>query len=409
MPPKTRQAVEQPDAALPRGGEVPELDPDGLATVVPDQPARAKDAPPKIERLATSYFNRLWEGTPLKGDEEVVTMTLNPLWPIGDLREDINAWRAVVALTRTATVFVLDQEDVDMVMESMRDDGTAAEAEGMTETGTSDDPGEVEQLEEAHPYDFIDLPPLPYPRMAIEVTTPQGYPAAIYASKPAGQGGNHPLMLINETVAGQTWDVFFPSVEPRGESELWNFRIESGGKFSIPATSLRPDNPDGNVIDPSSVSEETSPRAARFWRRLAMDLVSLILAENVPHEEVHVYRQYRREFERRMLGKKAAKKSGYKFPTIYWVRLEHGGESQREETGRGYSVRFLVRGHWREYTEKVVPVTKGGKTHDRHYAGKKVWVKPHIKGPVGAPWKGRPIYRGNAVERVTPDPEAVES
>lgn len=427
MPPKFRG---EPHGE-PQWQERAELDPDLLDTVVPDQPARAKDQPPKVERLATSYFQRLWDGTPLKADEDVVRMTLDPLWPIGDLREDINAWRATVALTRTSTVFVLDQEDVDMVMESMRADSAAPDDDPASdemrlvsgigeEAGASPfEEGAEEAVErrqaardelaggsvsvddaDAHPYDFIDLPPLPYPRMAIEVTTPQGYPAAIYASKPAGQGGNHPLMLVNETEAGAVWDVFFPSVEPRGESELWNFRIASGGKFSIPATSLRPDNPDGRVIDPKTVDEKSSPRAARFWRRLTLDLVSLILAENVPHDAVPVPRQHRRGVERQINGKKGA--GGYRFPKVYWVRLEHGGEGQREETGRGYSVRFLVRGHWRQYREGEV--FTGGKK--RVYSGKKVWVRPYIKGPVGAPWKGRPVYRGNATERVSEHADA---
>lgn len=408
----------------PRRRDIPELDPESLPD--PQQPTTKKaDEQPRIDRLATSYFQRLWEGTPLKSDETVVTLTLNPLLGLGDLTDDMNAWRAVVALTRTATVFVLDQEDVDAVMESMREEVVEvpaevdAEAEGpeafapgaeegvvRIEAARSDDIAGTLHDPDAHPYDFIDLPPLPYPRMAVEVVTPQGFPAAIYASRPAGQGGNHPLMIVNETEPGVRWDVFFPSVEPRGESELWNFQIRSGGGFTVPATILRPDNPvEGKPeeVEASTVTEQTAPKTARFWRRLTLDLISLILAENVPHETVHVYRQQRRQIERQV----DPKKKGYRFPTIYWVRLSHSGDRKEGASARALSVRFLVRGHWRQYGKGTILVNKGGKQHERTMGGKRVWVKPHIKGPVGSPWKGRPVYRGNAVERGDPDPSAV--
>lgn len=45
---------------------------------------------------------------------------------------------------------------------------------------------------------------------------------------------------------------------------------------------------------------------------------------------------------------------------------------------REYKYRRMVRGHWRRLPEKSM------------------WIKAYIKGPAGAPWKGRPVYKVTA-------------
>lgn len=66
---------------------------------------------------------------------------------------------------------------------------------------------------------------------------------------------------------------------------------------------------------------------------------------------------------------------GWKPPTIYHLDIGGSHEATAEEGGRVYTCRWLVRGHWRHAGPE-------GRT----------WIRPYIKGPVGAPFKGRPTY-----------------
>ncbi len=63
------------------------------------------------------------------------------------------------------------------------------------------------------------------------------------------------------------------------------------------------------------------------------------------------------------------------------LRPTAGADEPGEGGGRSYSCRFTVNGHWREIEDK----RNGGK--------RKVWVRGHIKGPAGAPFKtGEKVY-----------------
>lgn len=66
------------------------------------------------------------------------------------------------------------------------------------------------------------------------------------------------------------------------------------------------------------------------------------------------------------------------FPCLaqpYWVSMSNSGRENNGVSDRAYHCRWLVSGHWR-----------------RHKNGKLSWVRAYVKGPKGAPWKGRPVH-----------------
>jgi hypothetical protein len=66
------------------------------------------------------------------------------------------------------------------------------------------------------------------------------------------------------------------------------------------------------------------------------------------------------------------------FPRLaqpYWVSMADSGSTARGASDRTYHCRWLVSGHWRHYR-----------------TGDKTWIRAYVKGPKGAPWKGRPVH-----------------
>lgn len=126
-----------------------------------------------------------------------------------------------------------------------------------------------------------------------------------------------------------------------------------------------------------NVGEAASGDGASEWLRgLAVNAIHLITAKRVPRIAATWSRQARRAFERR---------HGIPFPILYYVDLNEAGETRLGVSDRIYVHRWLVQGHWR--------LNENGQKFIEHKGGLCVWVKPYVKGPAGAPWKGRPIYR----------------
>jgi hypothetical protein len=117
----------------------------------------------------------------------------------------------------------------------------------------------------------------------------------------------------------------------------------------------------------------SGPAEAKKLIDLAMTAADVITARNVPHERLQLPRQQRKQFRREQRG--GDHQGG---PEVYYVNLRRAGEGQGDRSeGPRYRrrVRWFVRGHWRTYRSGLV-----------------TWVRPHVRGPVGAPWKGRPLY-----------------
>jgi hypothetical protein len=73
------------------------------------------------------------------------------------------------------------------------------------------------------------------------------------------------------------------------------------------------------------------------------------------------------------------------FARVYDVSISTTTGDAKDETGNYLHVRFMVRGHWRisdsEHAEWV-----------EAKEARCIWVRAHIKGPPGMPWKGRAVY-----------------
>lgn len=120
-----------------------------------------------------------------------------------------------------------------------------------------------------------------------------------------------------------------------------------------------------------------------IWKLLAHETPRLLVETSsilgAKHDAVAVPRQHRRRVER---------SQRFAFPSVYHVDLRGAGESDSEpgdHAKREYGVRWIVRGHYRR---------EDNGQYDVPGKGSCTWVRAHVKGPPGMPWKGRPIYDG---------------
>jgi len=227
-------------------------------------------------------------------------------------------------------------------------------------------------LMSAGEYPMPELPPLPYTRIAIEaeeqmgwtVLTEGGQELAVYA------------MFLSEREQGRVWDCLWywgdanDYDRPYNDDEryvpylAWTIRSNPGEKFQVSGAY------EGHPGNTEAIGEGPAKVLAKF----AIELAQIISADKVPHEPIgFVSRQQRRHWKRKHPYVVTADK-----PRVYYVNLHAAGDTSHEkgDGSRVYHVRWLVRGHWRHYTN-----------------GRTTWIKAYVKGPVGAPWKGRPIYR----------------
>lgn len=294
-------------------------------------------------------------GEVLQKDEAAVRPTLNPLVKMM-ANEHVGAVITFAAMARTATLFLVDHTEF---------------VEAVSSAG--------------EPPLEVGLPPLPYPRIAVECLED-----ATWAMH--GPDGEHhsdlELFMIHEADRGERWDVVLllkdPQLEPgqRTNAHLLIYSIEPDG--SCTTFTRGPDagevgDLDELLIDPERlgdlyeknlmepVSLPADNPIAKTWRKLPIEFAHLANARGVTIEPVDIPRPQRRRFQR------ATK---YVHPQIYFVKI--GGELVESYPGHGdreYHCRWLVRGHW------VRPKNKP-----------KHWRRAHIRGPAGAPWRGRPVY-----------------
>jgi len=126
----------------------------------------------------------------------------------------------------------------------------------------------------------------------------------------------------------------------------------------------------------NALSEQAYRTAMLSW---AVVLADMVTARNVDRREVALPRKTHKQLSRSLPG-------GLRWtPRVYEVSIATATGDAMDETGRSLSVRFMVRGHWR----------KSFAEHARWIDSKEafcVWVTGHVKGPAGAPWKGRAVY-----------------
>lgn len=210
----------------------------------------------------------------------------------------------------------------------------------------------------------LELPPLPFPSIILEAATNDTWPI--------GQNGRISYRIqqavIQEEQQGARWGavIFYqwdghyipgaPEEDPKYAS-LFHLQVE------VTPTQIEFFAHDGE-------SHGTQSSKDVLWRFL-VEAVHFITAKGVSLVEIQPTRPERRR----------AQRAGFTMPSrLYWVQLEDkqintvAGYSERD-----YKYRWIVRGHWRHLDDI-----------------RRTWVRPYVKGPVGAPWKGRPVYRATA-------------
>lgn len=322
------------------------------------QQFRALEYPSLICSGVLDLFSR---GETLPRAEEICQLALNG-WsvPSGAI---LDAERTVftTGIARTGSIFVLDIEDMAALQDLERD--------------------------------APELPPLPFPRCWFEVwDSDRGAPTTIQS--------------FTDLDGRKEWLIAYAVLETRPSAEWMIFGVlrsegtdESHHAISIRGWGLRvlvPDDlekgvaigptdrdlsPVGVVLLPedqrilAGLDSESQQRIQNIFRG-PLDLAQLINVLGAKHTTYSMPRARRREFQRRY--RQSA-------PTIYLVNLRSAGSDEPGHGDRIYRHRWLVRGHYRRHPDGQHLVPGRGPC---------TWVRPYVKGPPGAPWKGRGIYSG---------------
>jgi hypothetical protein len=250
---------------------------------------------------------------------------------------------------------------------------------------------------------LTELPPLPYPRMWFEARGEHGEPVALWDTEPPEGSWNGPDsrelwgLAVTEIIPGHTWGMLAV------RKSDWSYQLEADAlrrgteKFQEGdwLTSLRYERvsvEEMNLLVPSSAggifaqrddddgvvsaSEGAYRGAMLAWGVVLADVVT---ARNVDRREFSLGRKAHRQMDRVAPGGRFGSR-------LYDVSIATATGDAKDETGQHLTVRFLVRGHWRVSHAE----------HARWIDAKEarcVWVAAYVKGPPGAPWKGRPIYK----------------
>jgi hypothetical protein len=276
-------------------------------------------------------------------------------------------------------------------------------------------PDEALEVFASTPPTEIELPPLPYPRMWFDCIDPDGALKPFlrvestlprlpeweedYEVRP-GRMKSDPMdaewFSVAEVVQGRSWDVAVgwspkpdddalttPNLGRVGGIGLWRLTSPPDGEGLWAYETGDPlnytDRERGLVGIPPLEPDEAEGGAAAFARACLLNAVHLVTARRVRHRPWPMPRGQRKDLGRHGMAMP---------PRLYRVDLSEAGDIRRGASDREYHVRWLVRGHWR--------LAEGGGTYVPHKGGDCTWVRPYVKGPPDAPWKGRPVYTGVA-------------
>jgi len=305
----------------------------GFARIVPPKPHPefAAGGPASEVALAALHFLRnASDVVPLRPEQIEEALEESESDP--DFADYQQVFAATVGHLSTASYYLLDAHDVHAALES--------------------EPPVQETF-----------PPLPFPRIWIEMAHLQPYLRFEWDTGDEEGGRLRVLDVLGVGIAeieqGSVWDVFVPFMfDDRAEFFVIGQRIAPGHVVAM----------DGEMMEASFVP----------IRNLAVGGVHLITARNVPVEDVVLPRPQRK----RLLREGVLRAQ----PRVYFVNLAASGEHGASYGGgREYHCRWLVRGHWRHID--------GGRRFCTCCDPPQIasWVDPYVKGPTGAPWKGRQV------------------
>lgn len=236
------------------------------------------------------------------------------------------------------------------------------------------------------------LPPLPYSRVWIEAAGDDGPVAMADVSGYAPDGTTTPEI-------GQLWGVLILEIEPcvrwavaclrspgwlypDPDEHPWSpLRFEGVSIEKLPRAPFDR----SEIFAPAGEDPRHGPSESReaevvcAWALMAAELITARGVTTMPAPRLQ-----RKHLQHAGWTGPSVSVGG---PQVYRVALSTSGGETLEETGRSLSCRFLVRGHWRRVRRRT-PGAVWVEAKDAWC----VWVCAFVKGPVGAPWKGRPVY-----------------
>lgn len=201
----------------------------------------------------------------------------------------------------------------------------------------------------------LQLPPLPFPRIVFESDEPFPWPVKNEQGETVMR---MEAVAIEEQAEGSRWHgvLFYqlPGVAINGNEE--RLSILHAAEFVLTSSAIE------------WIQTDDKREREDVIRKAIVEAVHYIVAKGVTLTSIKSSRQVRRANERKGIATPEQ---------VYWVRVadEHIHALTPGDGTREYHCRWLVRGHWRRIEE-----------------ARRVWVRPYIKGPAGAPWRGRPIY-----------------
>lgn len=210
------------------------------------------------------------------------------------------------------------------------------------------------------------LPPLPFRKIAVQASdngplfAVEGHALAAMDGKRYATEAATTIVAqaIFEIERGTRWRVIQAGI-------VQNEKIFALAAHDITPETIRPlAYPSRGAYDPIKFADVGYvPDSCR----LAVEAAHLITSRGVSLVEVDAADRH----ERKRLARRNSRP-----PRLYWVDINAGQVTRIDgPAAREYHCRWLVRGHWRHFA-----------------SGDRTWVKSYIKGPAGAPWRGRPVY-----------------
>jgi hypothetical protein len=308
------------------------------------------------ENLLQTRMLRRLAGVKLAADEVSAAMALSQMraW---DATDDAERQRLMTAFVRTATTFVLSSEDA---------------------------PAYGSQLMDMAWEPWDGLPPLPYPRMWIECgapteSDPVPFPLIEPSAEPDWASGLWGVGITGDQNGWVIAELYCDPWDRQNNGFIWPWdaaakvdfefhRVTPDGKGFYPIPDV-----DESIEGDGDRHGDQIANAMSAWATILMvQLIDVLGSRRVP---MQIPRQTRRAHER---------KFGVAHPSVYFVDLDATGEDKLVGSGdRQYHHRWMVRGHWRIHSD-----------------GRRSWVRPYVKGPKGAPWKGRPVYAQQRATRL---------
>jgi len=206
------------------------------------------------------------------------------------------------------------------------------------------------------------LPPLPYPKVIVDIDSER----TLSLSNNDLHADFHGF-YIQEVIRGSKWQVvalLAVSAEPVSKGQI------ADSSMNYITYCVTEDAESIAIVEEGGGTTDLAASQLRSW---VVECIHLITAKNVVHVP-----------ESRQMRRNTARKLGVKKVNSFTIRMSRSqGTGEGYGGSRTYTVRWIVRGHYRDYK-----------------SGKRSWIDPYIKGPAGAPWRNphKPVYIKEAIE-----------